>query len=52
MRREQISVPMPVALREFAEQEARRDDRSVASWIRHLVAEAARRAAEQQEQAQ
>jgi hypothetical protein len=50
-RREQISVPLEPELRAFAEREAERQDRSLAGQIRHFVAEAARRAAQQQEQA-
>jgi hypothetical protein len=41
-RREQISVPLDRALREFVERLAEQEDRSVAGAIRHLVAEAAR----------
>lgn len=47
MRREQISVPLEAELRAFAEREAERQDRSLAGQIRHFVAEAARRAAAQ-----
>ena len=32
-RREQVSVPLPAALREFVERAAEREDRSVASMI-------------------
>ncbi len=41
-KREQISVPLPAALREFVERAAEREDRSVAGQIRHLIAQAAR----------
>ena len=49
-RENQISVPIDADLRAFAERAAAREDRTVAQWVRHLVAEAARnaRAAEQQ----
>ena len=48
MRLSQVSVPLPVALREFVERAAEREDRSVAAQIRHSVASAARAAAEQE----
>jgi hypothetical protein len=41
---EQISVPLPPELRAFVVREAQREDRSQASVIRRLVAEAARAA--------
>ena len=40
--REQVSVPLPADLRAFVEREARREDRSVASVVRRLIADAAR----------
>ena len=43
MRCLQVSVPLPVALREFVEREAECEDRSMASVIRRCV-EAARQA--------
>ena len=43
MRCQQVSVPLPVALCEFVEREAEREDRSMASVIRRCV-EAARQA--------
>ena len=43
MRCQQMSVRLPVALREFVEREAEREDRSMASVIRRCV-EAARQA--------
>jgi hypothetical protein len=48
-KREQVSVPLGPQLRAFVEQTAAREDRTVAGQIRHLVAEAARRAAGHQE---
>jgi hypothetical protein len=48
-RREQVSVPLDAELRAFVERAAERDDRPVASWIRHLVAEARRRSEQQSE---
>lgn len=47
----QLSVPLDQHLREFVEQSAEREDRSAAAFVRHLVAEAARRAQTQQEAA-
>lgn len=41
MKTEQVSVPLPAELREFVERQAEREDRSVASVIRRLVAAAA-----------
>jgi hypothetical protein len=46
--REQLSVPLPAELRVFVQRAAEREDRSMASVIRRLVAAAAARAAEQQ----
>jgi hypothetical protein len=46
--RDQISVPLPAELREFVKRGAEREDRSVAGQIRHLIAEAHRRAAVRQ----
>jgi hypothetical protein len=42
-RQHQVSVPLDPELREFAARSAAQQDRTVAAWIRHLVAEAARR---------
>jgi hypothetical protein len=42
MKCQQVSVPLPAELRAFVEREAERQDRSVASVIRRLVASAAR----------
>ncbi len=41
-KREQVSVPLDPALRQFVERAAEREDRTLAGQIRHLVAEAAR----------
>jgi hypothetical protein len=41
MREQQISVPLPLALREFVEREAEKQDRSLAYVIRRFVAAAA-----------
>lgn len=43
-KRNLLSVPVDPAMREFIEREAEREHRSVAGQIRHLVAEAARKA--------
>ena len=48
--REQVSVPLSAELRQFVERAAEREDRSVASVVRRLIAEAARNAAAQGEQ--
>jgi hypothetical protein len=40
---EQVSVPLPAELRAFVARVAEREERSQASVIRRLVAEAARR---------
>jgi hypothetical protein len=45
--REQVTVPLPPELRAFVAREAEREDRSQASVIRRLVAEAARAASVQ-----
>lgn len=50
-KREQITVPLPARLREFVERQAQQSDRSMAGVIRHVLAEAARREPEPQEQA-
>jgi hypothetical protein len=47
-KREQVSVPLNPELRQYAERAAAQDDRTVAAWIRHLIAEAARTAAGEQ----
>lgn len=44
--REQLSVPLPPDLRVFEQRVADAEDRSMASVIRRLVAEAARRGTE------
>jgi hypothetical protein len=44
-KREQITVPLPAELREYVERVAAREDRTVASAVRHFIAEAARREA-------
>jgi hypothetical protein len=44
MRENQISVPVEPALRKFVEREAQRENRTIANWVRHLIAEAARQA--------
>ena len=49
--REQVSVPLPAELREFVARQAALEDRSVASVIRRLVADAARAQAAQGERA-
>jgi hypothetical protein len=41
--REQLSVPLSAELRAFVQNEARREDRSEASVVRRLIAEAAAR---------
>jgi hypothetical protein len=41
MREQQISDPLPIALREFVEREAEKQDRSLAYVIRRFVAAAA-----------
>jgi hypothetical protein len=43
MSKQQISVPLDKELREFVEQQAQQQDRSLAGQIRHFVAEAARK---------
>lgn len=40
-REQQVSVPLPDSLREYVQRRAAVEDRSVASVIRRLVAEAA-----------
>jgi hypothetical protein len=44
MKAEQVSVPLPADLREYVQRRAAVEDRSVASVIRRLVAEAAAQA--------
>jgi hypothetical protein len=46
--REQVSVPLPPELRAFVAREAEREERSQASVIRRLIAEAARRSQAQE----
>ena len=43
-KRQQVSVPLNPALRQFVERQAAAEDRTVAGQIRHLIAEAARQA--------
>ena len=43
MAKEQVSVKLDAEQLEFLEREARREDRTVSSLQRHLVADAARR---------
>jgi hypothetical protein len=50
-RREQISIPIDSKLREFLELAARREDRSLASMVRRLIAEAARNSATREREA-
>jgi hypothetical protein len=50
MREQQISVPLPAALREFVEREAEKQDRSLAGVIRRFVAAAAVAQAERRAQ--
>jgi len=40
----QLSVPLDIALQEFVEREAQREDRAEAVQVRHLIAKAARQA--------
>jgi hypothetical protein len=47
----QMTVPLDADLRAFAEQQAAREDRKPAAWIRHLIAEARRQAEQQQPRA-
>ena len=51
MKQVQVSVPLPLELREFVERQAEIEDRSVAGVIRRLVAEAARRSQELEKRA-
>lgn len=46
---ERVSVPLSPDLRRFAEQAAAAEDRSIAGWVRRLIAEAARRASAPQQ---
>ena len=50
MRREQITVPLNAELRAFVERRAAQEDRTVASLVRHILAETARLAQAQQQQ--
>jgi hypothetical protein len=50
MRRNQISVPLQPELRELVALVAAREDRTVAAYVRHLIAEAVRKAAGDREQ--
>jgi hypothetical protein len=47
----QVSVPLDPELREFVEQSAAREDRTVAGQVRHLIAEAARARTPSQQEA-
>jgi hypothetical protein len=51
MREHQVTVPLTAEQRAFLEACARREDRSLAGQVRHLVAEAARRQADSREAA-
>jgi hypothetical protein len=51
MKREQITIPLDPALREFVERAAAEQDRTMAGQVRHLIAEAARRSQEQERRA-
>ena len=42
-REHQLSVPVDRELREAVESAASREDRTVANWVRRVIAEAARR---------
>jgi uncharacterized protein (DUF1778 family) len=44
MKRNQISVPLDPKLRELVERAAEREDRTVANYVRHLIAQAVRNA--------
>lgn len=44
MKRNQLSVPMTPELRELVARAAAREDRTVASYVRHLIAQAVRKA--------
>jgi len=47
-KREQVTVTLDPALREFIERAAERETRSVSAQIRHLVVEAARKSGNEQ----
>ena len=51
MAEKRVTVPLPEPLVRFVEQSAEREDRSLAGQIRHLVAEAARKAQTQEQAA-
>jgi hypothetical protein len=51
MRENQLTVPLSEPLREYLEQAAAREHRSVAGQVRHIVAEAAARTAQTEERA-
>jgi hypothetical protein len=42
-KREQISVPVNSELRDQVERAAARENRTVANWIRHIIAQAVRK---------
>jgi hypothetical protein len=46
MKRQQLTIPINEELRAFIERAAAKEDRSVASMVRRLIAEAARRNSE------
>jgi hypothetical protein len=46
MKRQQITIPINEELRAFIERAAAKEDRTVASMVRRLIAEAARRNSE------
>jgi hypothetical protein len=50
-KRQQITIPINEELREFIERAAAKEDRSVASMVRRLIAEAARSSEAPQERA-
>jgi hypothetical protein len=50
-KREQISVPVNPELRNAVERAAAREDRTVANWIRRVIAEAVRKAADGEQRA-
>jgi hypothetical protein len=51
MRRHQITVPLDPKLRELVERAAEREDRTVANYVRHLIAQAVRNAGRSEQQA-
>jgi uncharacterized protein (DUF1778 family) len=47
--REQLSVPVSPELRQAVEQAAQAEDRTVANWVRRVVAEAAHKSGAQEQ---